>query len=81
MFEPTSRLAAKLISAGAMRNEEYLEVLHLDPPFIIAIYVRIIAFRRAMRKIRERRITFVVLRVGCCRRSQLKQSFVVRVWR
>jgi hypothetical protein len=65
MFESTSRLAAKLISAGAMRNERYLEVLHLDPPLITAIYVRIVAFRWALRKIREsRRTTSFVFAAG-----------------
>jgi hypothetical protein len=61
MFESTSQLAAKLISAGAMRNEKYLEVLHLDPPLIAAIYVRIVAIRWAMRKIRKSRRTTAFL--------------------
>lgn len=50
MFRSTSTLAEQLIQAGSLRNEDYLEMRHLDPSLITAVYVRMIYFRECLRR-------------------------------
>jgi hypothetical protein len=49
MFKTTGQLGQKLITAGQLRTEHYLEVIHLDPPLFAAIYIRALAFRYGLR--------------------------------
>jgi hypothetical protein len=53
MFKPTNELAQELIAADQLRLERYLELIHLDPAPLAAIYVRAIALRYALRRLRR----------------------------
>jgi hypothetical protein len=51
MLKTTDRLVQELITAGQLRTEHYLEVIHLDPPLFAAIYIRVLAFRYVLRNV------------------------------
>jgi hypothetical protein len=51
MPKTRDRLVQKLISAGQLRTEHYLEVIHLDPPLFAEIYIRALAFRYVVRNV------------------------------
>ncbi len=50
MFRSTNHLAKQLIEAGSLRSEDYLEMQHLDPSLVTAVYVRMIYFRERLRR-------------------------------
>jgi hypothetical protein len=53
MFTSTDALAEKLIAISEMRRENYLERVHLDPAPLVWVYVRRLALRHALRRVRR----------------------------
>ncbi len=49
MAKTTHQLAQELIAAEELLPEQYLEMRHLDPPLIVAIHIRLLALRHALR--------------------------------
>jgi hypothetical protein len=54
MQRSTDQWAQKLIAADVLLHEQYLEMVHLDPPLIVAIYIRAVALHYRMNKLQRR---------------------------
>jgi len=50
ILKSTRELANELISVGELRPEYILEMQHRDPKWLVALYIRAVAWRAAHRK-------------------------------
>jgi len=53
MLKSTERLAEGLIKINVLRPEKYLEIANLDPGPFVDVYVRTLAFRETVRRLRR----------------------------
>jgi hypothetical protein len=48
VFGATEKLAETLVETRQLRRERLLEMKHLDPKWLVSIYIRAVAFSAAM---------------------------------
>jgi hypothetical protein len=48
IFGATDELAETLVQVSQLRRERVLEMKHLDPKWLVSIYIRCVAFSAAM---------------------------------